>query len=105
MKRKQLPQIADEPLPLQNERWVTRRKATLVDAVRNDRITLEEACRRYKLSPEEFAGWVVMLDRHGAPGLRATRFQIYRDVGPGSRTTAPRPIRQVPDGQSPAWEA
>jgi len=58
---------------------VTRRKAALIAAVRNHEITLEEACRQYQLSPGEFAGWLAAFEKHGAPGLRATRFQIYRD--------------------------
>jgi hypothetical protein len=58
---------------------VTRRKAELIAAVRNGEITLEEACRHYELSPEEFAGWLAAFEKHGVPGLRATRFQVYRD--------------------------
>jgi transposase-like protein len=74
-----------QPLPLPTERWVTRRKAALIAAVRNGEITLEEACRQYQLSPEEFAGWLAAFEKHGVSGLRATRFQIYRDK-PRSRT-------------------
>jgi hypothetical protein len=66
-------------LPLPTERWVTRRKAALIAAVRNGEITLEEACRQYRLSPEEFAGWLAAFEKHGVPGLRTTRLQIYRD--------------------------
>ena len=64
--------------PLQGGRWTTRRKAALVEAIANGGITLEEACERYQLSPEEFACWVEAVKQHGTPGLRATRFQIYR---------------------------
>jgi len=70
--------IAD-PLPLAADRWVVRRKAALIEAVRNAEITLDEACRRYQLSPEEFTGWLAAFDKHGAPGLRVTRVQIYRE--------------------------
>jgi uncharacterized protein DUF1153 len=65
---------------------VVRRKAALIEAVRTNQITLGEAYRRYELSPEEFANWVATISKHGVPGLRATRFQIYRD-SPVSRTT------------------
>src|SRR5580700_1648816 len=75
-----------EALPVPGERWVVRRKAALIEAVRTNLITLEEACRRYELSPEEFANWVATISKHGVPGLRATRFQIYRD-SPVSRRT------------------
>jgi hypothetical protein len=68
-----------QPRTLPTLRWVTRRKAALIAAVRNREITLEEACRQYQLSPGEFAGWLAAFEKHGVPGLRATRFQIYRD--------------------------
>jgi hypothetical protein len=70
---------AAHPLPQPAERWITRRKAALIAAVRSHEITLEEACRQYQLSPGEFAGWLAAFEKHGVLGLRATRFQIYRD--------------------------
>jgi hypothetical protein len=65
------------PLP-DTKRWVVRRKAAVVQAVRNGSISLSEACRRYTLSSEEFLAWERAVDRYGIPGLRATRIQIYR---------------------------
>lgn len=70
--------IADLP-PKNTRRWVIRRKAEVVAAVRGGLITLEEACDRYKLSIEEFLGWQKAIERHGLPGLRATRVQQYRN--------------------------
>ncbi len=64
--------------PVTTTRWVTRRKAAVVAAVREGVLTLEEACRRYQLSVEEFTSWQRLVDRHGLPGLRATRIQEYR---------------------------
>src|SRR5436190_24259711 len=64
--------------PALNERWTMRRKSTLVFAVRNGRISIEQACRVYKLSVDEFLAWQRNLDRYGIPGLRTTRYQIYR---------------------------
>jgi hypothetical protein len=61
-------------------RWVVRRKAVVVQAVRSGAITLQEACRRYSLSVEEFIAWQRAIERHGIPGLRVTRLQIYRDT-------------------------
>jgi hypothetical protein len=72
---------ADLP-PADTKRWVTRRKAEVVAAVRGGLITLEEACTRYTLSMEEFLSWQRAVERHGLPGLRATRVQQYR--GPDS---------------------
>ena len=62
------------------KRWVVRRKAVVVDAVRSGRISLDEACRRYNLSVEEFRAWERAIDSHGVPGLRVTRLQIYRNT-------------------------
>lgn len=54
------------------KRWVIRRKAEVVSGVRAGLISLEEACRRYNLSAEEFHAWQRQFDRHGVNGLRAT---------------------------------
>jgi Protein of unknown function (DUF1153) len=75
--------------PPDTKRWVTRRKAVLVNAVRTGLISLEEVCRRYELSVEEFLAWERAIDTHGVPGLRVTRLQIYRDHPP-SRVAKPR---------------
>src|SRR3954470_17412690 len=72
--------LLDLPAP-DTKRWVVRRKAIVVAAVRNGSLSLQEACRRYKLSVEEFLAWQRAIDRHGVPGLRVTRFQVYRDSG------------------------
>lgn len=72
--------ILDLPSP-DTKRWVVRRKAVVVHAVRSGRITLQEACRRYHLSVEEFLAWQRAIERHGIPGLRVTRLQIYRETG------------------------
>jgi hypothetical protein len=47
---------ADLPPP-NTKRWVIRRKAEVVVAVRGGLLTLDDACRRYGLTPEEFAAW------------------------------------------------
>jgi hypothetical protein len=67
--------------PPDTKRWVIRRKAEVVAAVRAGVISLEEACRRYTLSIEEFLSWQRLVDSHGLPGLRVTRLQDYRDLG------------------------
>lgn len=64
--------------PPDTQRWVTRRKAQVVAAVRSGLLTFTEACERYRLSEEEFQSWLNLLDRHGVRGLRATRMQEYR---------------------------
>ncbi len=71
--------LSDLPPP-DTRRWVVRRKATVVAAVRGGLISLEEACKRYRLSVEEFLSWQRMIERHGVQGLRVTRIQEYRKV-------------------------
>jgi Protein of unknown function (DUF1153) len=66
--------------PRGTRRWVARRKAAVVTAVRNGAIGLEEACRRYELSEEEFHAWERGIAAYGVAGLRVTRLQIYRDT-------------------------
>jgi hypothetical protein len=50
----------------------------VVATVRGGGITMEEACRYYQLSEEEFLSWERALERHGVAGLRTTRVQQYR---------------------------
>jgi hypothetical protein len=69
--------IADLPPP-GTHRWVIRRKAEVVAAVRGGLLSLEEACGRYKLTVEEYLSWQRSIDRHGLAGLRTTRIQDYR---------------------------
>jgi len=69
--------IADLPAPT-TKRWVIRRKAEVVAAVRGGLLSLEEACARYTLTVEEFLSWQRSIDEHGLAGLRATRIQDYR---------------------------
>ncbi|MDH3475241.1 MAG: DUF1153 domain-containing protein [Rhodospirillales bacterium] len=72
------PLSVDDLPPPDTERWVIRRKAEVVAAVRAGLITLEEACERYRLSVEEFLSWQRLIDKHGMRGLRTTRLQQYR---------------------------
>jgi hypothetical protein len=71
--------LSEELPPPDTKRWVIRRKATVVAAVRSGILTLEEACQRYKLSIEEFLSWQRLIDSHGLAGLRVTRLQDYRN--------------------------
>lgn len=64
--------------PPNTQRWVARRKAEVVAAVRAGLLSLEDACRRYHLSTEEFMTWQAAIDKHGLGGLRVTRIQDFR---------------------------
>jgi Protein of unknown function (DUF1153) len=93
--------VADLPASTTN-RWVIRRKAEVVAAVRGGLLSLDEACRRYTLTVDEFLSWQVSIDRHGLAGLRTTHIQKYRPDTRTSRTVAnaatlpaaPGPARQ-----------
>ena len=70
--------VGDLPPP-NTKRWVVRRKAEVVAAVAGDLLSVDEACKRYTLSLEEFTSWQRAVDRSGMPGLRVTRIKQYRD--------------------------
>ena len=69
--------LADLPPP-NTQRWVIRRKAEVVAAVRGGLLSLDDACERYGLTNEEFLAWQQSIDKFGMPGLRTTRIQQYR---------------------------
>ena len=68
--------VADLPLP-DTKRWVIRRKAEVVAAVRGGLLSLEDACSRYALNAEEFMSWQNCVEHFGLAGLRVTRIQFY----------------------------
>ena len=70
--------MLDELPPPDTKRWVVRRKAAVVAAVKNGAITLDEVCRRYNISVEEFLIWQEMIEKHGVRGLRVTKLQDFR---------------------------
>ena len=79
------PLTLDDLPPAGTTRWVIRRKAEVVAAVRAGLLSLEEACARYTLSVEEFLSWQRLVDSHGLPGLRVTRLQDYRALDKNER--------------------
>ena len=69
--------LSDLPSP-NTKRWVIRRKAQVVVAVKSGLLSLEDACVRYRLTVEEFLAWQRAIESFGPAGLRATRIQQYR---------------------------
>ncbi|MDZ7823263.1 MAG: DUF1153 domain-containing protein [Ahrensia sp.] len=69
--------INDLP-PAGTRRWVIRRKAEVVAAVRGGLLSLDEACARYTLTVEEYLCWQASIEENGLAGLRTTRIQQYR---------------------------
>ncbi len=87
----------DDLPPSTLKRWITRRKAEVVTAVRGGLIGLDEACARYGISTEEFLSWQRLLDDHGLQGLRATRLQDYRNPGAGGAEDGAHPAAATED--------
>jgi len=69
--------ISDLPPPT-TTRWVVRRKAEVIAAVRGGLLSLEEACALYALTEDEFLGWQRLVDQYGLIGLRSTCIQKNR---------------------------
>ena len=82
--------LGDLPPP-NLKRWITRRKAEVVAAVRAGLIDLDEACTRYGITIEEFLSWQRLLGEHGLYGLRATRLQDYRRPAQGEGVAVAQP--------------
>jgi hypothetical protein len=84
-------------------RWVIRRKAEVVTAVRNGLIGMDDACERYRLSVDEFLNWEQLVNAHGLRGLRTTRTQEYRqserDDNPARGLSQDGTDRGVPERQ------
>ena len=66
--------------PPDTKRWTILRKAQVVAAVNGRLLTLDEACKLYRLSVEELASWQRAIDREGMLGLRVTRVQEHRGI-------------------------
>ena len=71
--------ITMETLPDPNiTRWVIRRKAEVILAVRGGLLTREEAIARYRLTEEEFEDWLSKIDNFGLKGLKTSKTRYYR---------------------------
>jgi CheY-like chemotaxis protein len=92
--------------PPNTSRWVARRKAQVIDAIQLGRLSVDEACRLYRLTVEELAGWQRAFLRYGLNGLKATHARLKPRArgsraaeapaaldGPESRQRRPGPLR------------
>jgi transposase-like protein len=61
--------------PTNTIRWVASRKAQVVAAVHAQALSMDEACRRYRLSPQEFREWERHYKADGVKGLRVSARQ------------------------------
>ena len=67
------PLTLDTIPPPQTKRWVRRRKAEDVVAVKCGLLTMQEASKRYNLSDDEFLGWYEAYHLHGIAGLEISQ--------------------------------
>jgi hypothetical protein len=71
-------------LPPQPKRWVPIRKAEIVTAVHSGAVSLEDACRHYAMSVEEFLEWKQNVEQYGLLNLRNIRAQKLRQASSNS---------------------
>jgi hypothetical protein len=69
--------------PPDTKRWVASRKSSVVAAVQEGLLTVEQACSRYQLSAEEFSSWTRLVELYGTGGLRVTRLRSFRRQAAG----------------------
>ena len=75
---------------------MARRKAAVVAAVCDGRITMEEALHRYQLTEEEFLSWQHAFESHGIGGLRVTFIQQISGTAAGAETDKAAPALRRP---------
>ena len=68
--------------PPDTARWIPRKKAEIVAAVRGGLLSLDEAQDRYALTLEEFSAWQDSIDHFGVKGLYMTHSRKYRRETP-----------------------
>lgn len=71
--------LIQDALPPPNiQRWLVSHKVQVIHAVRAGIITLEDACRQYALSVEEFIQWQNLANRQTLPILsRKTKRSMH----------------------------
>ena len=91
--------IADLPPP-GTKRWVPRRKAEVVVAVRGGLLSLQEACSRYSLTVDEFNSWQELkTNMVSAVCAQRVSSDIVPDIG-GERGGKIVQYRATPAGRS-----
>jgi len=66
--------------PLKPIRWVMGRKAEVVSAVRTGAVSLDDVCKCYEISMDEFLAWKSKMERFGPKGLRIKDLQHSRAI-------------------------
>lgn len=66
------PRTGPEILAMKIDRWVMSRKALVLDGLKAELYTKEQACEAFRLEPEELEGWITYYDK-GKKALRLVR--------------------------------
>jgi hypothetical protein len=94
-------QGAGFPLPpARPARWVPHRKAEVIAAVQGGYLSIDQACRRYELSVEEYLLWQRGVTLLGLAGLRVNSAKDIRRLRSGSEdsmTGAAQELREDRD--------
>ena len=72
------PELSDLPSP-DTQRWDSKRKAQVVEAVRAGVLSIEQATHIYDMSIEEFLSWQLLYERYGTHGVTVKRALQYRN--------------------------
>lgn len=62
-------------------RWTALRKTYLVDLVNAGRVTAEQVCERYGVTPDEFLSWSEGVRRFGVEGVKFATRSRRRRIG------------------------
>ncbi len=77
------------------QRWMAGKKAMVLTAIQKGALSLEEACRRYVLTPEELQTWHRAFATDGVAGLRVSRMAERRAT---ARRKVSEPAAAILDG-------
>jgi hypothetical protein len=74
------------------KRWPPAMKAKVLEEVRDGVLSLDEACRRYALSIEEFLTWQHGVELFGLAGLRVNKQRELRRIRNRARKASPEGV-------------
>ena len=76
------------------QRWVPGKKAAVLAAIQTGTLSIEEACKRYFLTPEELQSWHQSFAADGVAGLKMKRLAERRTA---ARRKVSEPARAMLD--------
>jgi len=83
------PGAAPSKAPPLIKRWPPAMKAKVLEEVRDGVLSLDEACKRYALSIEEYLTWQHGIELFGMAGLQVNKQQELRRIRTRSKKLSP----------------